>query len=526
MVQALDERSRIDQEETAPPVHAHRLLIVEDEAIIATDIQRRLQRMGYTAPLTVFCGEDAVRLARENQPDLVLMDIRLQDGMDGVEAAHQIRRELDIPVVFLTALTDSQTVHRARDVHPFGYLTKPFDDRELDACIELAVYRHKAEREVRRLQQWLKATLRCIGDAVVATDAAGRVTLLNPVAEKLLGWSESEAVGRDFGEIFHAVDELARRPIANPVQKALREGKALSLNQDVILISKYGAQTPVSDSAAPIRDGDENIIGAVLVFRDNTQNKRAAAQIKQLNSQLEQRVRERTAQLEAANKELEAFSYSVSHDLRAPLRHIDGFADLLAQHKGTSLDDTGRRYLKNISDSAKHLGALIDNLLSFCRTGRTGMSRAPVNMNELVREVLQEMERETQGRSIAWDIGELAEVSGDRVMLKQVWVNLLSNAIKYTRQRARAEIKVGCEVQGGQVEFFVRDNGAGFDMVFAGKLFGVFQRLHHAAEFEGTGIGLANVRRIVARHGGNAWGEGKVGVGATFYFTLPVAANQ
>jgi len=231
---------------------------------------------------------------------------------------------------------------------------------------------------------------------------------------------------------------------------------------------------------------------------------------------------DRAAELEATNKELESFTYSVSHDLRAPLRHVAGFSELLQKHAASSLDDKSRRYIRSIMESAKKMGTLIDDLLGFARIGRAETMKGSVNLEQLAREAIADVGQEASGRDIAWKIGALPACHGDRAMLRLVMVNLVSNAVKFTRIRSRAEIEIGCARDDArEVEVFVRDNGAGFEMQHVNKLFGVFQRLHLSEEFEGTGIGLATVQRIVHRHGGKVRAEGAVDKGATFYFSLP-----
>jgi K+-sensing histidine kinase KdpD len=237
---------------------------------------------------------------------------------------------------------------------------------------------------------------------------------------------------------------------------------------------------------------------------------------------LNQELISRAAELESSNKELESFAYSVSHDLRAPLRHVVGFSELLQKQAASLVDDKSRRYIKTILDSSKRMGNLIDDLLSFSRIGRAETKKSLVNMEQLVKDVVSEIERETRDREIAWKIDALPVCYGDRSMLMVVLTNLISNAVKFTRMRTRAEIEIGCAHRDNDdVEVFVRDNGAGFDMQYANKLFGVFQRLHRADEFEGTGIGLATVQRIIHRHGGEVRAEGAVDEGASFYFSLP-----
>jgi light-regulated signal transduction histidine kinase (bacteriophytochrome) len=296
------------------------------------------------------------------------------------------------------------------------------------------------------------------------------------------------------------------------------------LNQrlETIAVRADGSEFPVELAITPTKaNGSPMFTGYIS---DITERKRAEEQVKQLNAELEQRVQKRTQQLELANKELEAFSYSVSHDLRAPLRHINGFVEILQSTAGEALDAESRGFLDTIADSARQMGKLIDDLLAFSRMGRAELRFAPVRLENIVAESLRELRQECEGRDVRWNIRPLPEVRGDSAMLRQVFINLLSNALKYTRTRDRAEIEISASETPDEYVLSVRDNGVGFDNAYAHKLFGVFQRLHPAHEFEGTGIGLAIVRRVVARHGGRVWAEGKVDEGATFFFSLPKKA--
>ena len=289
--------------------------------------------------------------------------------------------------------------------------------------------------------------------------------------------------------------------------------------------TREGETRWIEHSCSAILDGDGNYEGQRATNREVTDRKLAQEALlyetRRYADELERRVTERTRQLETANRELESFSYSVSHDLRAPLRAVDGYTRILMEDYGSKLDTEGQRICSIISDSAARLGVLIDDLLAFSRLGRVPMQSSLIDMEACVRGVFLELTSENERPRIDFRLEALPKASGDRAMLQQVWVNLLSNAIKFSSKSDRPEIEVRASRIDGEIEYCVRDNGAGFDMQYADKLFGVFQRLHSVKEFPGTGVGLAIVQRIIARHGGTVRGTGLPGTGAEFFFTLP-----
>ncbi|WP_439589385.1 PAS domain-containing sensor histidine kinase [Hydrogenophaga sp.] len=352
-------------------------------------------------------------------------------------------------------------------------------------------------------------------------DAEGIITDWTDSAQRMDGYSPTQMVGRHYGVLFDPANPEHGKVSANQMLRlAASRGQHELHNWHA---RKDGSQYWSHSVLIALRDDGGELRGFAKINRDMTDAKRLDDLMRNINDELENRVVERTEQLLAANKDLESFSYSVSHDLRSPLRHISSFVSLLEEHLGGQCDEVSARYLSTIGNSARHMSQLIDGLLAFSRLGRSAVNLTPVDFTLLVDAVVGQLGHDTEGRVVDWVVApDLPVVQGDALLLREVWANLLGNAYKYTRPRERTRIEVGWSVDPVVgYTFFVRDNGVGFDTKYAQKLFGVFQRLHRASEFEGTGIGLALTRRIIERHGGSIWAESQLGEGSTFYFSLP-----
>ncbi|HWZ95545.1 MAG TPA: PAS domain S-box protein [Opitutaceae bacterium] len=352
--------------------------------------------------------------------------------------------------------------------------------------------------------------------AIVAiTDSRGKITFVNDKFCTISKYSREELLGQD-----HRIINSGYHPkeFIHKLWTTIGHGRVW--HGEIKNKAKDGSFYWVDTTIVPFLDDRGKPRQYVAIRADITERKAAEGTVRQLNTELEQRVIQRTAELETANKELEAFSYSVSHDLRAPLRAVDGFSQAVLLDYGPQLPEEGRRYLQTIRGGAQRMGALIDDLLTFARLNRQELNKRVIDTGKLVRDALDELGSPWSDRSVEILARDLPASPGDPVLLKQVWLNLLSNALKYTRKREKTVVEIGCMKTNGAETFFVRDNGTGFDMRYANKLFGVFQRLHRAEDYEGTGVGLAIVQRIIQRHGGRVWGEAAIDRGATFYFTL------
>jgi PAS domain S-box-containing protein len=395
----------------------------------------------------------------------------------------------------------------------FALVIASFAGRRRRIERELLDARDQLQSEVaERTQQ--ASLLDLTHDTIFVRDMGDVITYWNRGAEELYGWRAEQAIGQRAPELLGTVFPL---PIDEIRAELLRAGRW----EGELERTKADGTRVVVACRWSLRHGGRERPEAILeTNNDITERKRRELEVRTLNAHLERR----TAELQATNRELEAFAYSISHDLRAPLRHTVGYTELLQKNAAASLDTKNRRYMTLILEAAKRMGNLIDDLLAFSRIGRAETRMVRVSLDQLVKEALHDIRPETEGRNIAWNVGPLPDVYGDRSMLKLVLVNLLSNGVKFTRPRAQAEIEIGCAADNpGETVIFVRDNGVGFDMQYADKLFGVFQRLHPTEAFEGTGIGLATVQRVIHRHGGRVWAEGVVDRGATFHFSVPHA---
>jgi PAS domain S-box-containing protein len=471
--------------------------------ITAADLHDRQEVIARAAALSVEFGTPIA-------PGFEALVFKAARGIEDIYELTKTRKDgSTFPAVLsVTALRDPQNAI-------IGYLLIGTDNTARQA---VEAERQRLDQRLRDQQFYTRSLIESNIDALMTTDPRGIITDVNKQTEALTGCTRDELIGAPFKDYF---TDPARAEAG--INRVLHEGRVT--NYELTARACDGKETVVSYNATTFYDRARRLQGVFASARDMTELKRFQHALRQNEVQRE-RDAEHAKELGVVNQELEAFSYSVSHDLRAPLRHIHGYVEMLRAATAGQLSERATRYLQTITDASVEMGELIDDLLAFSRVGRAEILGVTVDLTKLVEDVIRGLEMSIAGRPIVWDIAALPEVVGDPGLLKQVLTNLIDNAIKYSRTRDSARIDIGCAgVEAGRIILFVRDNGVGFEMQYAHKLFGVFQRLHRPEEFEGTGIGLATVRRIIGRHGGRVWAEGALNEGATFYFTLEPATT-
>ncbi len=499
-----------------------RILMIEDESRDAALVEHALKECGFEFTFKRVETEPGFLDELEKfGPSVILSDHGLP-AFDGFSALHIAQEKApDVPFIFVTGSLGEEMAIKALKSGATDFVLKhhlntlpPAIHRALRQT-EFRLQQRMAEQALLSSEERYRSLVELSPDALYV-QIADKVVFINSAGLRLFGASApSELLGKPIRELIHpdywkVVQERTRH---------LRdEGKPTPFIE-LKIIRLDGNAVDVEAAAAPLLY--EGKTAAQVIVHDITRRKRAEEEIRSLNTDLERRVAERTAELEAANKEPEAFSYSVSRDLRTPLRLVRRVFEILQTTKAAALDKESAGFLQTIADASEQMSRLIDDLLTFSRTARAELAKTNLSLDDLVKTVLRDLNQELEARKVEWSIAELPEVEADPALLRQVVVNLLDNALKYTRTRKETRIEISSAPTKTEEVILIRDNGVGFDMRYAHKLFGVFQRLHRAADFEGTGIGLANVRRIIHRHGGRVWAEGEVGKGATFYFSLP-----
>ncbi len=490
------------------------ILVVEDERIVAEDIQKSLEGLGYTISAVVSSGKEAIKRAQEDNPDLVLMDIVLKGKMDGIEAAKHIYSEYNIPVVYLTAYADEKKLQRAKVTEPYGYLLKPFEDKELHIAIEIALYKHEMEKKVRESEQWLSTTLKSIGDAVIATDIEGLITFMNPVAETLTGWTQKEAAGTPLGKVFHIINEETREHCENPFEKILKTGGIVGLANNTVLIAKDGTEKLIADSGAPICEEDHDILGTVLVFRDITEKRKMEENILRL----------KTEKMDSLTILAGGIAHDFNNILTAALCNI-----AIAKMQTTSEDETPR-ILAEAERTLLKAKNLTQQLLMFSREGAP--VKKPASISELLKDAA---EFALRGSSVMCKFcisDRLQPVKIDAGQIKQVINNLVINAeqampeggvIKVSADTVTVGQEDGLPLEEGTyIRISVEDEGIGIPEQLLQKIFDPY----FTTKQKGSGLGLATSYSIIKNHGGHIAVESELGVGTSFCIWLPASEKE
>jgi len=502
------------------------ILIVEDDRIVAEGLKINLIKLGYEVVGIVSSGEDALNNIELENPDLVLMDIMLAGEKNGIETAENLRSRCNVPVIYLTAYADEDMLSRAKMTEPFGYIIKPYENMELKSTIEIALYKHEMETKLRQSEEWLSTTLKSIGDAVIATNAQGKVMFINPVAQSLTGWCHEDASDKPLAEVFNIINEQSREVVESPADIVMRTGKIVGLANHTILIRKDGKEIPIDDSAAPIKDEKGNISGIVLVFRDITERKQAEEERVKLEKQLHQ-----SQKMEAIG----TLAGGIAHDFNNLLAPILGYAQLAKTGLPSSSEEV--RYLDQIEKSANRAKDLVKKILIISRSSLE--ETESVQLKNLVEEVLSVL-RSSIPKNIEicqeYDF-DLPLISTDPSQMYQVILNLCTNAVQSMTDGGELRIKLNRpklgeyfhEKKQDAEEFLclsVQDHGCGMEAKTLERIYEPFFTTKDKGKQRGTGLGLSIVSSIIQQHGGHIEVESDPGIGTIFRIYLPVLKEE
>jgi hypothetical protein len=492
-----------------------KVLVVEDEVIVARTIMSQLRQLGYTVTDTASSGLAAIAKAVETQPDLILMDIVLKGDMDGVTAATHIRQQVDIPIIYLTAYADDSTLQRAKVTQPYGYIVKPFTANDLRVAVELGLFKHQVAQELQENRDQLATLLRSMSDAVIATDVQGAITFMNPAAEGLTGWSQDEGLGRHSTEIFQLINEVTDHPVADPIAKVLHDQQVVYLDNFTALVTKTGDRIPIGDSASPLWRSPEGMSGVVVVFWDMSDRRQSEILTQALEKERE------------LNRLKSQFVSTVSHEFRNPLAVIWTATELL--EKAQNLSDIKKAsYLKLIKASINSMNQLMEDVLIMGQAEADRLVCKPetLDLAQFCQALVEEFSiLEGSSHTITFNLqGDVSIAQIDGKLLRYILNNLLSNAIKYSPQGSTIQFNLVICSAVQQATFHIQDQGIGIPEADQAKLFDSFFRASNVSSIQGTGLGLAIVKRCVEAHSGEISLNSHVGVGTTMQITLPLNA--
>ncbi len=506
-----------------------KILIVDDKKGNLVALERVLHDLDVEI-IQVDCGNEALKATLNHDFALAILDVQMPE-MDGYELAEYIRSEdktKHLPMIFLSAVySDESHVFKGYEAGGVDFVTKPYNPYYLISKVKVFLQLDKQKKELlekielEKSRNYLESILMSVNDSIVVFSLEGKIKTVNKAALSLWGYKYEEMIGTEALQLFDSdIYTSWLYSLRNHEASPKKTGCAFHKIETTI-VKKNKVEVPALISGSALLNRSGAIQGAVLVAVDITDRKKAELKIHKLNEELEERVKERTHQLEISIKDMESFSYSVSHDLKTPLRAISGFTYALYEDYFEKLDDEGKGLIKIIVDNTRKMGEIIEDLLSFSRLGRKDVVKKSVDLTQIFVNSFNELKSLSPARKINLIITQLLPTSADASLIQHVITNLLTNAFKFTKLREEAEIEVGSFEKNQQTIYYVKDNGIGFDMKYADKLFSVFQRLYNSVDYEGSGVGLAIVYKVIYKHGGQVWTEAEENKGATFYFSLP-----